>query len=74
MEVESKIWRSGYVEPYIYIYFQQPFIYQQAEEIMKNGYYTYWNPQADNFFKDRIVEKIVFKYVNGLTDKHSPDK
>ena len=66
---------KDYVKPYIYIYVQQPFDFQQASTMMStNGYHSYWNPQAENFFKDQIIEKIVFKYVGGLTNKHAADK
>lgn len=64
-----------FVEPFIYIDFQQPYNYQQISTIMStNGYHSYWNPQAENFFKNLIIEKIEFWYVNGLTDKTSPPK
>jgi len=66
---------NNYVEPFIYIDFQQPYNYQQISTMMSSdGYYSYWNPQAENFFKNLIIEKIEFWYVNGLTDKTSPPK
>lgn len=68
-------YQLDYVEPEIRIFFQQPFNYQQASTMLStNGYYSYWNVQAENFFKDIIVEKIEFWYVSGLTDKNSPPK
>ncbi|MCY0969532.1 hypothetical protein [Chryseobacterium wangxinyae] len=58
----------NYVEPYISIYFQQPFNYPQATVIFNNNYHSYWNPAAENFYKNLIIEKIEFWYVRGLTD------
>jgi len=58
----------NYVEPYINIYFQQPFNYPQATVIFNNNYHSYWNPAAENFYKNIIIEKIEFWYVRGLTD------
>ncbi|MNL61876.1 hypothetical protein D3C87_1858490 [compost metagenome] len=63
---------KDYVKPYIYIYFQQSFSYEQAMAILNNGYHTYWNISAENFYKDLIIEKIVFKYVNGLSNQDTP--
>ncbi len=73
-DIDKLRMQYNYANPYVLIYFQHPFDYQQAVSIMKNGYHSYWNPQAENFFKDLIVEKIEFWYVNGLTDKNSPPK
>lgn len=74
-EIMEYRFQNDYVEPVIKIYFQQPFNYQQTSTMMStNGYHSYWNPQAENFFKDLIIEKIEFCYVNGLTDKTSPPK
>jgi len=66
---------NGYAEPIIYIFFQQSYNYHQISTMMStDGYHSYWNPQAENFFKNLIIEKIEFWYVNGLTDKTSPPK
>lgn len=74
-EIMEYRFQNGYVEPVIKIYFQQPFDYQQASTMMStNGYHSYWNPQAESFFKDLVIEKIEFYYVNGITDRNSPPK
>jgi len=65
---------NNYVEPFISISFKEPFIYQQAKTIMNNGYHSYWNPQAENFFKNLIIDKIEFWYVRGLTDNTANPK
>lgn len=59
---------NNYVEPFLAIYFQQPFNYQQATGVLNNGFHSYWNPAAENFYKNLIIEKIEFWYVRGLTD------
>ncbi len=68
-------WRNNYIDPIVRVYFQQPYNYEQISTMMStNGYHSYWNPQAENFFKNLIIDKIEFWYVNGLTDKTSPPK
>ena len=74
LDVRNYRMDKGYVEPYIYITFQQPFNYQQAVGIMNNGYHSYWNTQAENFYKNLIIEKIEFWYVSGLTNKSAAPK
>ena len=74
MDVEHSILDKDYVQPYIYITFQQPFNYQQAVGIMNNDYHSYWNTQAENFYKNLIIEKIEFWYVSGLTNKSAAPK
>lgn len=74
-EIRMGRYENNYVEPYINIYFQQPFNYQLATTMMStNGYHSYWNPQAENFFKDLIIDKIEFWYVRGLTDNSANPK
>ena len=68
MDVRIATMNNNYVEPYIAIYFQQPFNYPQATVIFNNNYHSYWNPAAENFYKNMIIEKIEFWYVRGLTD------
>ncbi|MCI3939324.1 hypothetical protein MQX03_19290 [Chryseobacterium aahli] len=67
-EIRIGRYENNYVEPYINIYFQQPFSYPQATVIFNNNYHSYWNPAAENFYKNLIIEKIEFWYVRGLTD------
>ncbi|MCX8533489.1 hypothetical protein [Chryseobacterium luquanense] len=75
MDVRKWAMDGNYAEPQINIYFQQPFNYQQAMTMMStNGYHSYWNPQAENFFKDLVIEKIEFWYVRGLTDNSANPK
>lgn len=74
MDVRNQRLDLNYVEPMIYIDFQQPFNYPEATVILNNGYHSYWNPDAENFYKNLIIEKIEFWHVNGLTDKTSPPK
>lgn len=65
---------SNYVEPYISIYFQQEYDYPQATIIFNNNYHSYWNSNAENFYKNLTIKKIEFWYVNGLTNKSSGPK
>ena len=75
LQTEEKVLYSDYVQPEVRVFFQQPYNYQQISTMMDtNGYHSYWNPEAENFFKNLIIEKIEFWYVNGLTDKTSPPK
>lgn len=74
-DTKVSAWKNNYADIMIRVYFQQPYNYQQISTMMStDGYYSYWNPQAENFFKNLIIEKIEFWYVNGLTDKTSPPK
>lgn len=73
-DVYHQVLDLDYVEPEIFIYFQQSFSYPQATVIFNNDYHSYWNLQAENFYKNLIIEKIEFRYVNGLTDKTSPPR
>ena len=66
--------KNGFVSPYILIYFQQPYNFQQATTIFNNSYHSYWNTTAEKFYKDLIIEKIEFWYVRGLTDKSNNPK
>lgn len=68
-EIRIGRYENNYVEPYINIYFQQPFNYPQATVIFNNNYHSYWNPAAENFYKNLLIAKIEFWYVRGLTDK-----
>lgn len=69
----SKIWRNNYVDPHIKITFQQPYDFQQSKTIL-GQYHWFWNTTSENFYKNLIIKKIEFYYVNGLTDKDSPPK
>jgi|GEM_PF-1017090 len=74
-QTEEDVLYSDYVQPEIRVFFQQSYNYEQISTMMStNGYHSYWNPQAENFFKNLIIDKIEFWYVNGLTDKTSPPK
>lgn len=73
-EIRGERYQYNYVEPYINIYFQQPFSYPQATVIFNNNYHSYWNSTAENFYKNLVVEKIEFWYVRGLTDNSSNPK
>ena len=68
MDVRIAATNNDYAQPYIAVYFQQPFNYQQATVIFNNYYHSYWNSDAENFYKNLIIEKIEFWYVRGLTD------
>lgn len=72
-ESTSKIRGADFAIPYIDIYFQQPYDFQQATTIM-NQYHWFWNTSSENFYKDLIIDKIEFYYVSGLNDKNSPPK
>ncbi|MDR3024522.1 hypothetical protein [Chryseobacterium sp.] len=72
-ETRAEIRQYNYVNPYINIYFQQPFDFQQATAIL-NQYHWFWNPTAENFYKNLIVKKIEFWYVRGLTNKTQAPK
>lgn len=75
MDVRIAATNNNYAQPHIAIYFQQPFNYQLATTMMStNGYHSYWNPQAENFFNDLIIDKIEFWYVRGLTDNSANPK
>ncbi len=73
-EIRTGRYNNNYVEPYINIYFQQPFNFQDATVILNNNYYAHWNSAAENFYKNLIIEKIEFWYVRGLTNKSSNPK
>lgn len=73
-EIRLGRYENNYVEPYIYVSFQQPFNYPQASVIFNNNYHSYWNPAAENFYKDLIIDKIEFWYVRGLTDNSANPK
>ena len=73
-EIDSSRMSYNFVQPYVQIYFQQPFNYPQSTIIHNNGYFSYWNPEAENFYKNLPIEKIEFWYVNGLMDMDSPPK
>ncbi|PRB02868.1 hypothetical protein CQ046_11740 [Chryseobacterium sp. MYb7] len=72
-ETTSTIWRNNYVDPYIKVTFQQSFNFQQSQEII-NQHHWFWNPTAENFYKNLIVKKIEFYNVNGITNKNSNPK
>ncbi|WP_294224883.1 hypothetical protein [uncultured Chryseobacterium sp.] len=75
MDVRIAATNNNYAEPYINIYFQQPFNFQDATVILNNNnYYAHWNSAAENFYKNLIIEKIEFWYVRGLTDKSNNPK
>lgn len=73
-DIRTGRYQNGYVEPYINVYFQQPYNYPQATTIFNNTYHSYWNTAAENFYKNLIIEKIEFWSVNGLTDMSSNPK
>lgn len=68
MDVRIAAMNNNYAEPYIKIYFQEPYSYPEATVIFNNNYHSYWNISAENFYKNFIIEKIEFWCVNGLTD------
>ncbi|SEH34616.1 hypothetical protein [Chryseobacterium culicis] len=72
-ESSSIIYQNGYVQPHIAITYQQTFDYQQASSIL-NQYHWFWNPTAENFYKNLIIKKIEFWYVRGLTNKAQAPK
>ncbi len=72
-ETRSEIRKKDYANPYIDVYFNQPFDFQQATTIM-NQYHWFWNTASENFYKNLIIKKIEFYDVSGLTDKDSPPK
>ncbi|PRB02867.1 hypothetical protein CQ046_11735 [Chryseobacterium sp. MYb7] len=68
-ETRSEIRKKDYANPYIDIYFTQTFDFQQATAII-NQYHWFWNPTAENFYKNLIIKKITFWDINGLTNKN----
>ena len=72
-ETRTDIRNNNYVDPYIDIYFQQPFNFQDATAIIQQ-YNWFWNSTAENFYKNLIVEKIIFCSVNGISDMSNNTK
>lgn len=73
-ETTSAVRHNSFVIPKVRIYFQQPYNYTQATVILNNDSHSHWNMQAEQFYKNLIVEKIEFWYVNGINDYDSPPK
>lgn len=73
-EIRTGRYDNNYVEPYIKIYFQQRFNFQEATVILNNSYHSHWNTVAENFYKNLIIEKIEFWYVRGLHDMSNNPK
>ena len=67
------IGKKAYVEPYINVYFRKPYNFKEATKIL-NRHFAYWNPEAEEFYKDLIIDKIEFWYVNGVSDNRRISK
>ncbi|MET3038047.1 hypothetical protein ABXT08_18255 [Chryseobacterium sp. NRRL B-14859] len=73
VEIRSEIRKKNFVNPYINIYFQHPYDFQQSKTIL-GQYHWFWNTASENFYKNLTIKKIEFWYVNGLTNKSSGPK
>ena len=69
----NEIPKNKYTEPSIDIYFVKPFNFKEATKIF-NKHFSYWNPEAEEFYKDLIIDKIEFWYVNGVSDNRRISK